>query len=408
MGCSTLFDEDQLDSDLRAELNSLNGRGIGDKSLHKNAIKNYYDKKGWWSIFINLCLLGIFICVISLISYYIYISEKTCSTTVHNVTNTGSGIYLPNLSLSPGLYVSLNIPEFRIYNQAATYINNSDIDYGLRQALTIQLQRDVAPLWDESGIVTFNATNNYSPVSDGSWPIFFINVDLGMGLGFHTVAVEPQFNPSFTAGIAIGTPYAVIELPTICDSSMSYWGCVAKISEVCSHEILETLIDPNVNSAIVWETVATNTQTLPDELVVYAEIADSVQGQLYIINSTYAHFPVQNFVTPQWFSQLSNADPSVSIVFDFLQLLTQPGQVSPDGYIPYSNMTNGCYINYLPSSTVYGQHDRVVQSCSYRLCSCIYQEGTILGSDPIGFSFANVYGSAKQDMLIRAILDSHI
>ena len=89
--------------------------------------------------------------------------------------------------------------------------------------------------------------------------------------------------------------------------------------------------------------------------------------------------------------------------------LTLPGQVSLGGYLAYTNVTTGCYMYYQPSSTVSGQHDRVVQnSCVDRRCNCRLIVGSIIGSDPIGYSFANIYGSEFQDMLLKAVLASHL
>ena len=190
---------------------------------------------------------------------------------------------------------------------------------------------------------------------------------------------------------------------------MSHINCLRGISVVCSHEILETLIDPIVSHSVLWETVATNTQTLVDEVVVFSEIGDPAQGQFYLVNDSYSSFPVQNFIGPSWFDQLANTGPnSDNVVYDFLRLFNKPGQVSAEGYISYSNKTDGCEYYYQPNSDL-TQHDRVIQDCSYRRCICPFATGTVIGSDAIDYSFANVFGnSRKSDMIIKTILDQHL
>jgi hypothetical protein len=369
-----------------------------------------------------LSLVGVFL-------WSIYEVQHKCNDCQDMCTGTNMGIYYPSTTcvFDPS-YQNITshtnttitalcatkgdsaVPTLRLYNFATSVIPDSVISSELLPALTLQLQRDLPPLWNGmTANVVFQPGSN-TVQHDGSWPLILLNQNLGYGLGYHTISQSAQYNPAFISSLSSDIPYAVIQVPAICKFGMTSDQCIFSTSLVVSHEALEILINPTVDGGRFWQTIANPTDQLTTELSIFAEIADPVQGQIYYASPSLTRTPMQNFVTPNWFNQLSNtvANPS-SVQYDYSKLLTKPGEVSPTGYIPYSNMTDGCYYNYLPSSHFYGVHNRVVQSCTYRRCTCPYPAGTIIGTDALGYSFGNVYQNPTHaDILIRTILSTHL
>lgn len=89
------------------------------------------------------------------------------------------------------------------------------------------------------------------------------------------------------------------------------------VSSVLSHEILETLADPNVNQWI----------QRPDGVLVALEVGDPVEGDSYTIDALGVPVLVSNFILPAW------GDPDSKGPFDFLGQLSQPFAMSPGGYM---------------------------------------------------------------------------
>jgi hypothetical protein len=368
-------------------------------------VKKYYSNKLWWQQ-CQLLILGTFVLVAILgaISYVLYNETSLVRQRQFNSYND-TPLYSNRVQSS----TNYTRPIFRIYNRAPSYISNNEIEYGLMLALRIQLQRDLSSYWPVMGDVVFN-NKSQTIVDDGNIPVIVLNDNLsggaGNALGFHSISIPP--NVWYAADVPAGMPYCIVLVPVICSTSMSHSECLEGISLVSSHELLETSMNPITTSTVLWMTVATSTQTLVDELVIYAEIADAVQGQNYITAAGLELYPVHNFVTRDWMNQLSSLSPRASeIKYDFMRKLKLPGQVSKDGYIPYHNTTNGCYFNYLPGSS-FGTHERVVESCAYKRCLCPFAVGTIIGTDNTidVFSFANIFGLVQQELLIKTILDN--
>lgn len=398
-----LLDDIDSDSDIMKQVNGdLNKKDLSNKNIHRQEIKKYYQDKLSWEWLTNLILIA---AICTIVGLAIYIVILTQAYKCQNCSNPYTINYDRTLQSKPYTNTS-TFATFRIYNQATSVISNQEIMDGMMQALHLQIQEEVKDIWGVSGEVLFNSTYNNQVQDDGSWPIFIINSAPDPGLGYHTISIGGG-NPSYAQSVPINIPYAVIQIPVICTGSVTHDQCLATTTVVMSHEILETLLDTYATTNIWWATLATNIQTKIDELFVFHEIADPAQGQIYI-KANYTKYPVHNFVTPLWFQQLAAIDGNPNNLYDYLGLLSQPGETSPAGYIIYSNMTDGCNYYYLPDSGNYGQHNRVVQSCGYRRCSCPYSVGTIVGSDPIGHSFGNVYASYNPVLLVDVIMGNFI
>jgi len=406
------FFRDEPDDDALEDLNSSDEHNKqllknDDKDVNKRYMKDLYDYKKWWSFVVSLFLILCCLVIIGSAAYLIYEDYIVSSSCTGTTGSTGTGETLTGASLLASLIIPPNYtstPIFRIYNQATNYISNEEISNGMIYPLKHQIEVDIKYFWGATGTIVFNASaNQYKVLQDGSWPVFFINQNLDEGLAYHSISQEP-FNPSFAGDVLTDTPFAVIEFAAICPDGTTHLQCLASVSVAVSHELMEAIMDKNVDQMIVWQTITVQSNPLTDEIHAYHEIADPVQEQTYIYGN-YSNFPIQNFVTPAWFDQLSNNVNPNEVLYDFMGLINQPGGVSNAGYIAYVNMTDSCYYYYLPSQTVYGQHDRVVQSSSYRR-GCKLSTGTIVGSDSMGFSFANVYGSDNEELLSKAVAEA--
>lgn len=379
----------------------LYNKDLEHRDVSKQYIKQYYDNKIWWTN-IYQWMFGFFLLLaIGLSGFLIYEIQA-------NKANSNSGSSNGNLlNYRYNAATNYSNPIYRLYNFAPAYINNSEIANGLQQALHLQLSEDVPNIWGVTASVVFNASYT-SIVVDGTWPVILLDRNLNVGLAYHTVAQGPTYDPNFAPNIPMNIPYSVIEIPAECPTGTSHSDCLQNISGATSHELLEALINPFVSKGVTWLTAGNTNQDLPYLIITDAEIADAAQG-MYYIKGNYTQFHVQNFVTPDWYDQLSVATPNV--VYDFLNVFTQPGQVAPGGYIPYQNMSDGCQYYYIPSGDQ-TKHLRQVQTCDYYNCLCRYTAGTVVGADPINFSFANVYSSAlsqqMQQKLVRSILGSHV
>jgi hypothetical protein len=143
-----------------------------------------------------------------------------------------------------------------------------------------------------------------------AWPCFIVpELDDPQALAYHTTA---QGKPV----LYVGRNVVMQNGGTISSSPVS-------ISSAASHEILETLGDP---FADFWS----NQPNLPDSpLMVALEACDPVEGDSYDIDG----IAVSNFVMPEWFRAGSASS------YDYLAKLTNPGTLSPGGYVVFSDGT---------------------------------------------------------------------
>jgi hypothetical protein len=180
----------------------------------------------------------------------------------------------------------------------------------LIEALEIQMNRDFAPVWGVH--VRLSTAQNPASVQAGSWYLLITdNSDQAGALGWHDQTG--------------GRPYGeVFVLP-------AQQGNVA-LSTVISHELLEMLADPWVDSLVQYQD-AQGAQNLAP-----IEVCDPVENDQYnVVTSDGTQVAVSNFVTPGYFDQA----PKAPALFDFMNKLTGP--------IPA--MTTGGYISYLPITT---------------------------------------------------------
>ena len=164
-------------------------------------------------------------------------------------------------------------------------------------ALQIQLSRDFAPAWDiEAQIV--GATT--PPATEQI--LILDNTDQADALGYHTITPSDQ-------------PVGYVFAKTTIDAG-DHW------QATLSHELLEELVDPLVNSLAGPLTWAKKIAC------VALEVADPVENSEYDING----IPVSDFVTPLWFQP--NPAPA-GTRYDQMGLLTAPLTMTPGGYVAY-------------------------------------------------------------------------
>jgi hypothetical protein len=179
----------------------------------------------------------------------------------------------------------------------------------LVEALEIQVNRDFAPLW---GVHVRLSTAANPASAAGSWYLLITdNSDQAGALGWHNQTG--------------GQPYGeVFVLP-------AQQGNVA-LSTVLSHELLEMLADPWVDSLVQYQDAQGGQNLAP------LEVCDPVENDQYnVVTSDGTQVAVSNFVAPGYFNQATKAPT----LLDFMNKLTGP--------IPA--MTAGGYISYLPITT---------------------------------------------------------
>jgi hypothetical protein len=171
----------------------------------------------------------------------------------------------------------------------------------LTAALQIQVNRDFSPIWGIQAQLNF--IPNHGVPNPAHWQLVFLdNADVAGALGYHDLTVS---------GLPIGK---VFIRTTELDNSA--WSVTA------SHELLEMLVDPWVDSAVIL-------LNADGSGTAYAyEVGDPCESDNlgYVIND----FKMSDFTTPQWFDPptlMTNAK------FDFMGHITQPLQILSGGYI---------------------------------------------------------------------------
>lgn len=140
----------------------------------------------------------------------------------------------------------------------------------------------------------------------GAWVLVLLDDGTQAGaLGYHTEQ----------AGEIFGFVYAK---PSFDSGSTALAGNYA-VSSVLSHELLETLVDPDVNS---WWQIST-------EALVAAECCDPVEDTTYTIGIDGHAVAVSNYVLPAW----ADVYAAVDARRDRCGVTTAPFQVSAGGYV---------------------------------------------------------------------------
>ncbi len=173
-------------------------------------------------------------------------------------------------------------------------------------ALQKQVTADFAPVWGVSADLEFVHSGKAAPA--GHWQLLILDdADQAGALGYHDLT---------SAGLPLMKVFAkTSELDAVS------WTSVA------SHEVLESLADPYVDTTVFIENSASGGRLWP------MEVCDPVEGDIYKIGAV----EVSNFVTPQWFME----EPPAGATFDFLKLTHGAFEVRPTGYMDYYDVTAG-------------------------------------------------------------------
>ncbi len=169
-------------------------------------------------------------------------------------------------------------------------------------ALTMQVQRDVAPIWNVSATVEAVEKN----VPPGYWPIFILPELPPSESGFHKTEHYQ--------------PYAKVE-----------YGDAWSLS--ASHELIEMLVDPSASRLVAGPELKASGNIIVEnqgKRVEYLlEACDPSQDQkfAYLIEEVI----VSDFFTPNYHDPAKSAGTKYS----FTGAITQPRQVLPGGYISW-------------------------------------------------------------------------
>lgn len=166
-------------------------------------------------------------------------------------------------------------------------------------ALQVQVDRDFDAWYGLSATLVFLAYGT-APADDAIWQLVLLdNSDAAGALGYHDVT---------KAGLPLGKAFVGTDI------QYGY-----KPSVTISHELLEMLADPAINTTVFVQTSAVRGR-------VYAyEVCDAVEADAlgYEIDGVQ----VSDFVTPQWFQ------PFPAPQYSFRQNVHKPFQLAPGGYI---------------------------------------------------------------------------
>ena len=172
---------------------------------------------------------------------------------------------------------------------------------GVAHALQIQVNRDFSlPPPHGYGIsCTIRVAKSMTDIKPNEWVMgLYKTPDIQGALGYH------DETPS-------GQPLMKI-FPLLDTQAGQPW------SPTASHELLETLADPNICRAV---------QDSTGKFWAY-EVCDGVENDSYVINGYY----VSNFALPPYFEPPSNL---TGVKLDYMGLCTTPMETRPGGYNQY-------------------------------------------------------------------------
>jgi hypothetical protein len=168
-------------------------------------------------------------------------------------------------------------------------------------ALQKQATRDLAPIWNISA--TVDAFDQLRHVPVGTWPIIIGgNVPPGAG-GFHT-----DRN---------GQPLSIVRA----------FQDVNVLSQVCSHELLEMLVDPFGSRFVPGDS------PMPDQGRVnfLVEVCDPSEAAEF--GYTINNLLMSDFYTPHYFDPVQSA----GVRYSFTGAITEPRQVLQGGYLSWQD-----------------------------------------------------------------------
>ena len=166
-------------------------------------------------------------------------------------------------------------------------------------ALQKQATRDLGPIWGIAA--TVDAFDKLGHVPIGTWPIIIGgNVPAGAG-GFHT---DKNGQP-----LAIVRAYEDLNV----------------LSQVCSHELVEMLVDPFGNRFVPGDSPMPN-QGRVNFLVEVADPSEAAEFG-YSVNNLL----MSDFYTPEYFDPVQSA----GVRYSFTGNITEPRQVLQGGYLSW-------------------------------------------------------------------------
>jgi len=169
-----------------------------------------------------------------------------------------------------------------------------------------QVTQDFAPVWGTTADLSFVHAGKTAPAA--SWQLVILDdAEQADALGYHDLTEA-------------GLPVMKIFAHTAEMDGVSW-------TSVASHETLEALADPWVDSTVFAEQNDGSGRLWP------LEVCDAVEGDLYTIDSV----EVSNFVTPHWFM----AQAPLDATFDYMNVVTAPFEVRSTGYMEYFEVAAG-------------------------------------------------------------------
>lgn len=234
----------------------------------------------------------------------IYMFDKLCSFFSKKNPVAFFAEKVPMLSAATVNSLPAKSFDIAVLNQT-TIISDAYIKQIL-PALQVQIVRDFFPIWGTLATLTFFDKN--TPVPATAWQFVFLDdADQADALGYHEIT-------------STGMPLGKVFVKTALQYNTA-WSITA------SHELLEMLCDPYIDTTVFDQT--TNTGG-----ALYAlEVCDAVEDNTYVISGV----KVSDFVYPSWFESFRT---SGSTQFSFLSSITSPFALAKGGYISYFVIPN--------------------------------------------------------------------
>jgi hypothetical protein len=209
--------------------------------------------------------------------------------------------------LSPAIQLfwgerTMTIGPMTIYvaNQS-TRVTDEDVQ-SMTSAVATQVREHFAPAWQiPVNPVSYLARNAPAPGTGAVLTVVDTPDQPGV-LGWHTEG---------KGGVIYGYAFAA---PVLDNGGQVLTGADYTVAATLSHEVLETIADPNVN---LWATG-------PAGWLISREVCDPVENASYLVEGV----SVSNFVTPAWF----DAQAAEGVSVDYLGTVSKPFQMSAGGY----------------------------------------------------------------------------
>jgi hypothetical protein len=188
----------------------------------------------------------------------------------------------------------------------STLVSNDQVKLWTR-GVAKQAREQAAVAWDiKPPKVVYRASEDTT--EQGAWKIvLFDDADTAGALGYHADGPD-------------GLPYGRVFVKITQQNKLS-------VSSVLSHEVLETMIDPQAN---YW------VDNWPEKTSYALEIADPVESDYYTVDISGTTVEVSNFVLPAWFDPC----PPAGSKFDWLGKLTKPFTMTSGGYVIIRDATS--------------------------------------------------------------------